>query len=66
VANVFGNFFITITEKNTHLTNTVRRCYFNNKRFISWKLHSIKTIPITEAEIKSIIHPLKPKKCFRI
>jgi hypothetical protein len=53
--------YITITEK-LHSQQTERRCY----QFINDSFHGnfprIKIIPITEAEIKSIIHSLKQNK----
>jgi len=50
------NFFITITEKFNIQQTEKGRCYFNSKRFISWKHRPHPQIKkITEAEIKSKI-----------
>jgi hypothetical protein len=32
---------------------------------VSWKIPCIKIIPITEAEIKTTIHSIKPNKIIR-
>ena len=61
VANAYNNFFITNTENIKHRTNRERRTYIN-----SWKIPSIKLVPITEVEIKSTIHFLKPKKIISL
>jgi len=61
VANVFNNFFLTVTEK-LNIQHIQRGCYLNSKLFISWKFPSTKIIPTTEAEIKNIIYSLKPKQ----
>ena len=63
VANAFHNFFITITEKLNNLQ--IQQNGDDNsvlKKFISWRFPKIKIIPITEDEIKSILHSQKPKK----
>jgi hypothetical protein len=59
VTNGFNNFFIMITEKLNIQQNRERRHYLNFKRTISWKLPQHTDNPITETEIKSIIHSLK-------
>ena len=55
VANAFNNFFKTITEK--------LNIQQHRKEMLSLlgNFPSIKIIPITEPEIKSTIHSLKPK-----
>jgi hypothetical protein len=58
VANTFSNFFIAITEKIKHSKNRERKGCINSKRFISWKLPSIKIISNTEACPSVIGHPL--------
>jgi hypothetical protein len=60
VANIFNTFFLTTSEQlNTHK--------FEKRNVISFLKDSFpgnfpKIIPITEAEIKSIINSLKPNK----
>jgi hypothetical protein len=62
IADVFNSFFQTIVESlNLHQVGK-EDAILIFKRFISGKFPSIKTIPSTEAEIKSIVHSLKSKK----
>jgi hypothetical protein len=63
VANAFNTFFfLTITEKlNIQQVEKGDAVSFLEDSFPG-NFPSMKTIPITEAEIKSIIHSLKPKK----
>lgn len=59
VANAFINFFLTIAWiLNIHQGKTILflKCWFPGNA------HSIKVIPITEAEIKCIIHSFDQKK----
>jgi Notch-like protein len=62
VANDFNKFFLTIAEKlNMQQVEQSDAISFLKDAFPG-NFPSIKIIPITEAEIKSIIHFLKPKK----
>jgi len=61
VANAFNNFFVTVTEK-LNIQHIRWVCYLNSKLFISWNFPSTKIIPITEGEIKNVIHSIKQKK----
>jgi hypothetical protein len=62
VANAFNTFFLTITAKlNIQQVEKGNSVSFLEDSF-SGNFPSMKTIPITEAEIKSVIHSLKPKK----
>jgi hypothetical protein len=62
VTNVFNNFFITITKK-LYIQQLEKGVAISVLRdLFLWKLPQHKKIPITEAQIKSIIHSLKPKK----
>jgi hypothetical protein len=68
VANAFNKFFI-ITEKLNIQQREKRTAISILQDSFSGNFLSIKIIPITKAEIKSIIHSLKPKKkkkTFRI
>jgi hypothetical protein len=66
VSNAFNNLFITITEKlniqqteKADATSVLKHSFPGNSP-------TIKIILITEGEIKSIIHALKPKKIIRL
>jgi hypothetical protein len=61
IANAFNTFFLTITE-NPNLQQKVRSdaISFIEDAFPR-KFPSIKTVPTTQTEIKSIIHSLKAK-----
>jgi hypothetical protein len=62
VANAFNTFFLTITEQlNIQQVENGDAVLFLEDSFPG-NFPSMKRIPITEAEIKSIIHSLKPKK----
>jgi hypothetical protein len=62
VANASNNLFIIITKKlNIQLTETGDATSIL-KDSIPGNFPSIEIIPITEAEIKSMIHSLKPKQ----
>jgi hypothetical protein len=62
VASAFSNFFITITEK-LHIQQLEKGDAISVLRDpFPGNCPSIKKIPITEAQLKSIIHSLKPKK----
>jgi hypothetical protein len=62
VANAFNKFFLTNAEKlNMQQVEKSDAISFLKDAFPG-NFPSIKIIPITEAEIKSIIHSLKPKK----
>jgi hypothetical protein len=66
VANAFNTFFLTITEKlNIQQVEKEDAVSFLEDSFPG-NFPSIKTIPITEAEIKSIIHSLKQKKNHQV
>jgi hypothetical protein len=61
VANAFNNFFLTVTEKlNIQKPEKGDAISFLKDSF-SENFTSIKIIPVTATEIKSIIHSLKPK-----
>ena len=62
MANAFNNFFITITEKLNIQQIEKGDAISILKDSFPGNFPSIKIIPITEAEIKSIIHSLKQKK----
>ena len=60
-ANTFNNFFLTTLEKlNIHKFEERNAISFLKDSFPR-NVPNINIIPITEAEIKSIIHFLKPK-----
>jgi len=61
VANGFNNFFITVTKKLNIQQLEKHNAISNLKDLFPGNCPRIKIIPITEAEIKSIIHTLKPK-----
>jgi hypothetical protein len=62
VANASNNLFIIITQKlNIQLTETGDAISILNNSFPG-KYPSIEIILITEAEIKTIMHSLKPKQ----
>jgi hypothetical protein len=66
VANAFNKFFLTTAEKlNMQQVEKSDAISFLEDAFPG-NLPSIKIIPITEAEIKSIIHSLKLKKINRL
>jgi hypothetical protein len=66
MANTFNTFFLTITEKlKIQQVEKGDAVSFLEDSFPG-NFPSMKTIPITEAEIKSIIHSLKPKKTIRL
>jgi hypothetical protein len=66
IANVFNNFFITVTEKlNIQKFEKGDAILFLKDTFPG-NFPSIKIIPITEAEHKSIIHSLKSQRLFRL
>jgi hypothetical protein len=61
VANAFNNFFLTVTEKlNTQKPEKGDAILFLKDSFPG-NFTSIKLIPVTATEIKSIIRSLKPK-----
>ena len=62
MVNAFNNLFITITEKLN--IQQIQKGYVISiiKDSFPGNFLSLKLIPITEAEIKSIIHSLKQKK----
>ena len=61
VANAFNNFFLTATEKlNIQKSNKGDAISFLKNSFPE-KIPSMELIPITAAEINSIISSLKPK-----
>ena len=62
VANAFNNFFTTLTGKLNIQQIEKGVAISILKDSFSRNSPSIKIIPITEADIKSTIHPLKPKK----
>jgi hypothetical protein len=66
MANAFNNFFLTVTEK----LNILKFGKWDAISFLKYSFPgnfpSIKIFPITEAEIKSLIHSLKPKKTLQI
>jgi hypothetical protein len=39
-----------------------KKYYLSSKGFISWNFLSIKIIPVTEAEVESLIHSVKHEK----
>jgi hypothetical protein len=62
VANTFNNFFLTTSEKlNIHKLEKGDAISFLKDTFTG-NFPNINIIPITEAEIKSIISSLKKKK----
>ena len=61
VANAFNNFFITITEKFNIQQVEKGDAMSLLKDSFPGNFSSIKIIPISEAQIKSIIHSLKQK-----
>ena len=62
MANAFNKFFIMVTEKlNIQQTENGDAILILKDSFAE-KFPSIKVIPITEAEIRSIIHSLKPQQ----
>jgi hypothetical protein len=66
VANTFNNFFLTISEKlDFHKSEKGDATSFFKDSFPR-NFPNLNIIPITEAEIKSIISSLKPKKLFRL
>jgi hypothetical protein len=66
VANAFNKFFLTIAEKlNMQQVEKWDAISFLKDAFPG-NFPSIKIIPITEVEIKSIRHALKPKKINRL
>jgi hypothetical protein len=62
VANAFNKFFLTIAEKLNMQQVEKADAISILKDAFPGNFPSIKIIPITEAEIKSIIHSLKLKK----
>jgi hypothetical protein len=62
VASGFNNFFVTITKKLNIRQSEKGNAISNLTDSFPGNFPSIKIIPITEAEIKSIIHFLKQKK----
>jgi hypothetical protein len=61
VASAFNNFFLTVAEKlNTHKPEKGHVISFLKDSFPT-NFTSIKIIPVTATEIKSIIRSLKPK-----
>jgi hypothetical protein len=66
VANAFNNFFTTITEKLNIQQVEKGDAILVLKDSFSRNSPSIKIIPITEAEIKSTMHSVKPKKIIRL
>jgi hypothetical protein len=62
MANAFNNFFITITEKLNIQQIEKGDAISILKDSFPGNFPSIKIIPITEAEIKSIIDSFKQKK----
>jgi hypothetical protein len=66
LANTFSNFFLTTSEKlNIYKFEEGDAISFLKDSFPRY-FPTINTIPITEAEIKSIISSLKQKKLFRL
>jgi hypothetical protein len=66
MANAFNNFFLTVTEKlNVQKFQKANVISFLKDSFPG-NFPSIKIIPITEAEIKSIIRSLKPEKLLSL
>jgi hypothetical protein len=61
VANALNNFFVTNTGKLNIQQLNKRDAVTILKDSFPGNFPSIQTIPITEAEIKSIIHSLKKK-----
>ena len=59
MANAFNNFFITITENLNIPQRKKEGAISILKDSFPGNFPSIKTIPITEADINSIIHSLK-------
>jgi hypothetical protein len=66
MANAFNNFFLTVTEKLTIQKFQKGDAMSFLKDSLSGNFPSIKIIPITQAEIKSIIHSPYTKKLFRL
>jgi hypothetical protein len=64
VANASNNFFVTITEKLNIQQIGKGGTISILKYLFPGIFPSIKIIPITEAEIRSIVHFLKPKKNY--
>jgi hypothetical protein len=61
MASAFNNFFLTVTEKLNIQKFEKGDIISFLKGALPGNFPSIRIIPITEAEIKSIIHSLKPK-----
>jgi len=62
MASAFNNFFITITEKLNIQQIQKRDAISILKDSFPGNFPSKKIIPITDAEMKSIIHSFKPKQ----
>jgi hypothetical protein len=65
VANAFNNFFLTNSEKLNRYKSEKRDAASFLKDSFPGNFPTINIIPITEADIKSIISPLKPKNSSR-
>jgi hypothetical protein len=61
MASAFNNYFITITGKRNIQQIAKGDAFSFLKDSFPGNFPSIKIIPITEAEIKTTIHSLKPK-----
>jgi hypothetical protein len=64
VADVFNSFFLSIAE-NLNLHQVGKEHPISFKRCISLQIPCIKIVPTSEAEIESIILPLKSKNSSR-
>jgi len=62
VASAFNNFFKTITEKLNIQQTQKGDATSILKGSLPGNFHSVKIIPNSDAEMKSIKHSLKPKK----
>ena len=65
MANAFNNFFLTNSEKLNRYKSEKRDATSFLKDSFPGNFPTINIIPITEADIKSIISPLKPKNSSR-
>jgi hypothetical protein len=66
MANSFYNFFVTITDKLNIQQIQQGDAISILKDSFPRNIPSIKIIPTTDAEIKSIIHSSKPKKNHQV
>jgi hypothetical protein len=61
IADAFNIFFLTITKNLNLHKKVIGDAISSLKEAFPTKLPGIKTIPMTETEIKSVIHSLKAK-----